>query len=61
MAIYEEFLPWHGPAAHLSDVMPWRTIAAPGVLLHKQTHALQRSYLIRGPDLSSEVREVQGP
>jgi type IV secretion system protein VirB4 len=60
MAIYEEFLPWYGPASHLSDVMPWRTFAAPGVLLHKQTHALQRSYLIRGPDLSSEVREVQG-
>jgi type IV secretion system protein VirB4 len=47
-------------AAHLSDVMPWRAVAAPGVILHKQTHALQRSYLMRGPDLTSEVQEVMG-
>ena len=61
MAVYEEFLDtlrWR--AAHLSDVMPWRAVAAPGVLLHKQTHALQRSYLMRGPDLTSEGQEVQG-
>jgi type IV secretion system protein TrbE len=61
MAVYEEFLDtlrWK--AAHLSDVMPWRAMAAPGVILHKQTHALQRSYLMRGPDLTSEVQEVMG-
>lgn len=61
MAVYEEFLDklrWR--AAHLSDVMPWRAVAAPGVILHKQTHALQRSYLLRGPDLTSEVQEVMG-
>jgi type IV secretion system protein TrbE len=61
VAIYEEFLDtrrWR--AAHLSDVMPWRAVAAPGVILHKQTHALQRSYLMRGPDLTSEVLEVMG-
>jgi type IV secretion system protein VirB4 len=61
MAIYEEFLDklrWR--AAHLSDVMPWRFIAAPGVIAHKQTHALQRTYRMRGPDLSSEVQEVMG-
>src|ERR687896_2728876 len=40
--------------------MPWRAPAAPGVILHKQTHALQRSYLMRGPDLTSEVQEVMG-
>lgn len=60
MAIYAELLPtrrWR--ARHLSDWMPWRAPAAPGVMLHKQTHALQRSYLMRGPDLSSEVQEVQ--
>ena len=34
--------------------------AAPGVMLHKQTNALQRTYAVRGPDLSSEVQEVQG-
>src|SRR5215831_2742775 len=61
MAVYEEFLDklrWR--AAHLSDVMPWRFPAAPGVIAHKQTHALQRSYLMRGPDLTSEVQEVMG-
>ena len=61
MSVYAEFVPrlrWR--AAHLSDKVPWRVPAAPGVMLHKQTHALQRSYAIRGPDLSSEVQEVQG-
>lgn len=61
MSVYTEFLPkrrWR--ARHCSDLMPWRAVAAPGVILHKQTHALQRSYLMRGPDLSSEVQEVQG-
>lgn len=61
MSVYAELLPkrrWL--ARHCSDVMPWRAVAAPGVMVHKQTHALQRSYLMRGPDLSSEVQEVQG-
>jgi type IV secretory pathway VirB4 component len=61
MPIYTEYLPkprWR--AAHLSDKVPWRLPAAPGVMLHKQTHALQRTYAVRGPDLSSEVQEVQG-
>ena len=35
-------------------------MAAPGVIVHKQTHALQRSYRLRGPDLASEVLEVMG-
>ena len=61
MPIYTEYLPklrWR--AAHLSDKVPWRVLAAPGVMLHKQTNALQRTYAVRGPDLSSEVQEVQG-
>jgi type IV secretion system protein TrbE len=61
MPIYTEYLPklrWR--AAHLSDKVPWRIPAAPGVMLHKQTNALQRTYAVRGPDLSSEVQEVQG-
>jgi type IV secretion system protein TrbE len=61
MPIYTEYVPklrWR--AAHLSDKVPWRLPAAPGVMLHKQTHALQRTYAVRGPDLSSEVQEVQG-
>ena len=61
MSVYAEFVPrlrWK--PAHLSDKVPWRSLAAPGVILHKQTHALQRTYAVRGPDLSSEVAEVQG-
>src|SRR5882724_2158641 len=61
MSVYQEFsrrFRWN--AAHLSDKVPWRQPAAPGVMLHKQTHALQRTYAIRGPDLASEVQEVQG-
>src|SRR5215831_18217480 len=59
--LYEEFtrcLQWR--AAHLSDKVPWRMLAAPGVMLHKQSNALQRSYALRGPDLSGETKEVQG-
>ncbi len=61
MSVYEEFsrrLRWR--AAHLSDKIPWRVLAAPGVMLHKQTNALQRTYAIRGPDLAGETKEVQG-
>jgi type IV secretory pathway VirB4 component len=61
MSVYQEYVPrvrWR--PSHLSDKVPWRCLAAPGVILHKQTHALQRTYAVRGPDLSSEVQEVQG-
>jgi type IV secretion system protein TrbE len=61
MSVYEEFtqrLRWR--AAHVSDKIPWRILAAPGVMLHKQTNALQRTYAIRGPDLAGETKEVQG-
>jgi type IV secretory pathway VirB4 component len=61
MAIYRELLDrlrWK--AAHLSDLMPWRVVGAPGVIVQKQSHALQRSYALRGPDLTSEVHEVMG-
>jgi type IV secretion system protein TrbE len=61
MAIYREYVPrlrWR--PAHLSDKVPWRIPAAPGVILHKQSNALQRTYAVRGPDLASEVQEVQG-
>ena len=44
----------------LSDEVPWRAMVAPGVVLQKQGYALQRSYLVRGPDLANESDEVQG-
>src|SRR6266545_6736599 len=61
MPVYAEYQPhprWK--AAHLSDVVPWRSIIAPGVVLQKKSHALQRTYLIRGPDVQGETPEVQG-
>jgi type IV secretory pathway VirB4 component len=61
LAIYEEFLPKvHWPWAHLSDKLPWRSVAAPGVIVHKRGGSLQRTYAIKGPDLSSETQEQQG-
>ena len=40
--------------------MPWRSMIAPGVLLQKYRHGLQRSYAVRGPDVMGESPEVQG-
>jgi type IV secretion system protein VirB4 len=61
MPVYAEYQPrgrWK--PAHLSDVVPWRTIIAPGVVLQKYRHALQRTYAVRGPDVMGETPEVQG-
>src|SRR5262249_39053914 len=46
--------------AHVSDVVPWRAVAAPGVVLQKYRYGLQRSYAMRGPDVQGETPEVQG-
>lgn len=46
--------------SHLSDKVPWRVPIAPGVLVHKQTHALQRTYRLRGRDLTGETKESRG-
>src|SRR6266571_3178868 len=45
---------------HLSDVVPWRAVVAPGVVLQKHQHGLQRTYAMRGPDVQGETPEVQG-
>src|SRR5919109_1439096 len=61
MPVYEEYQPhprWR--AAHMSDVVPWRAVVAPGVVLHKYRHGLQRTYAVRGPDVQGETPEVQG-
>jgi type IV secretion system protein VirB4 len=61
MAVYEEYRrPTGRTPAHVSDVVPWRSSAAPGVILQKYRHALQRSYRVRGPDVQGESPEVQG-
>src|SRR5262249_18320622 len=46
--------------AHLSDIVPWRALVAPGVVLQKERYGLQRTYAVRGPDLQGETPEVQG-
>lgn len=62
MAVYQEYLrsltTW--TPAYLSDMVPWAMLAAPGVMLHKQTKALQRTYLVRGQDLTGRPPEEQG-
>src|SRR5438552_14543171 len=61
MPVYEEYQPrqrWK--AAHVSDVVPWRAVLAPGVVLQKDRHGLQRTYAVRGPDVMGESPEVQG-
>ena len=45
----------------LADMVPWRAIVAPGVVVHKDRwQTLQRSYAVRGPDVMGLAREVQG-
>src|SRR2546428_9016105 len=61
MPVYTEHQPprrW--TAAHVSDVVPWRAGLAPGVVLQKDRHGLQRTYAVRGPDVQGESPEVQG-
>jgi type IV secretory pathway VirB4 component len=61
MAVYEEYLPPVRERDTLSRMVPWRSIAAPGVMLQKDRwHTLQRSYSVRGPDVMGLAREVQG-
>jgi type IV secretory pathway VirB4 component len=61
MPVYAEYQPRsRRPPAHVSDVVPWRAIIAPGVVLQKHRHALQRTYAVRGPDVMGETPEVQG-
>ncbi len=61
MAVYAEYRPQsRRMPAHMSDVVPWRAVLAPGVVLQKDRHGLQRTYAMRGPDVMGETPEVQG-
>src|SRR5712692_11583621 len=60
MPVYAEYTPTGKVPAHMSDVVPWRAVLAPGVVLQKDQHGLQRSYALRGPDVQGETPEVQG-
>lgn len=55
--LYREFRPRaRGPA----DLVPWKQLAAPGVILNKTNHALQRTWIVRGQDLTGDTLETQG-
>src|SRR5437764_12429222 len=61
MAIYAEYRRESRWRPHfLSEVVPWRAVVAPGVVLQKYRHGLQRTYAMRGPDVQGETPEVQG-
>src|SRR5438445_6979519 len=60
MPVYVPYTRAGTPPAHMSDVVPWRSIIAPGVVLQKDQHGLQRTYALRGPDIQGETPEVQG-
>src|SRR2546426_1182983 len=61
MAVYAEYRPQsRRMPAHMSDIVPWRAVLAPGVVLQKDRHGLQRTYQVRGPDVMGETPEVQG-
>src|SRR5216683_5831025 len=60
MPVYAEYTPTGKVPAHMSDVVPWRAVLAPGVVLQKDQHGLQRTYALRGPDVQGETPEVQG-
>src|SRR5262245_41063514 len=60
MAMYEEYLPPKRKADLLADMVPWRNMVLPGLVLQTSQHGLQRSYRVRGPDLQGMSREEQG-
>src|SRR5262245_39643736 len=60
MPVYEQYIPPKRKADLLSDVVPWRNMLLPGLLLQKKQHGLQRSYRVRGPDLQGVSPEEQG-
>src|SRR5215468_4605601 len=61
MPVYAEYQPrGRFQPAHVSDVVPWRAVLAPGIVLQKYRHGLQRTYAMRGPDVQGETPEVQG-
>src|SRR5712671_7494480 len=60
MPVYIAYTPRGKSPAHMSDVVPWRAVVAPGVVLQKDQHGLQRTYALRGPDVQGETHEVQG-
>src|SRR6516162_6968002 len=61
MPVYGEYVRPKRAPDRLADMVPWRAVVAPGVVVHKDRwQTLQRSYAVRGPDVMGLAREVQG-
>src|SRR6266849_9924318 len=61
MPVYTAFSARERRRSHfVSEIVPWRAVLAPGVVLQKDRHGLQRTYAMRGPDVQGETPEVQG-
>src|SRR5262245_19421745 len=61
MPVYEEYVSPKRRPDFLADMVPWRAVIAPGVILHKDRWGtVQRTYAVRGPDVMGLAREVQG-
>src|SRR6516165_9115332 len=61
MPVFDEYVRPKRAPDRLADMVPWRAIIAPGVVVHKDRwQTLQRSYAVRGPDVMGLAREVQG-
>ena len=61
MPVFEEYLKRLRWTPHaVSDLVPWRMLAAPGVVLLKDQHALMRTYAVRGRDVMGEEPETIG-
>ena len=61
MAVYEQYIKPKRQPDRVSDMVPWRAIVAPGVVVQKDRwQTLQRTYAVRGPDLMGLALEVQG-
>jgi type IV secretion system protein TrbE len=61
VSTYEQYLPPKTQRDLVADIVPWRAVLAPNVIVHKGAgHSLQRSYAVRGPDVVGVAREVQG-
>ena len=60
MAVFEEYFSRYRAPQVLSDIVPWRMLAWPGVMLLKSQHALMRTYSVRGIDNTGDEPETIG-
>ena len=59
MAVYTAYHSRRTKPACVSDLLPWRAMIAPNVVLQKD-HGLQRTYAVRGTDMTGLTPEMLG-